>query len=255
MARVKVKDILAYADGVCAAGRFDDYPMAHNGLQFGDGSGYVDKIACAVDAGLAEFKAVAKIGTGLLVVHHGLYWDFPLPIVGSRFEKVRVLAENKINLYSQHLPLDAHPELGNNAQIAKALKVKAVGTCGNFGGCDIAAVAEAPKGGRRALAGRLKKLFPKTFKAIEFGSDSFEKFAICSGSSGEIVAHLKSYGVDTLVCGELRQRHYTAAQEQGLNLYPCGHYCTEVFGVKALCEAISKEFGIPFSFIPMGNPL
>lgn len=255
MSGVKVSEIESYVRRLCMADEYADDARAFNGLQFGDCEAPVGSIACAVDAGIAECRAAAEMGADLLLVHHGLFWDFPFPITGARYEKISLLAGGGVAVMSMHLPLDAHHEIGNNAQIAKALGLKRVGSCGEVAGRGIGALAEVPEGGRSEFADRLKRLFPDTYKAIEFGSDDFRRAAICSGSSGDLVARLREYGVDTLVCGELRQHHYLLAQELKLNLYPCGHYATETFGIKSLCAAVSDKFDIPWQFIPSDNPL
>lgn len=251
---VKLEKIVDFANELCLAKNFNDYPAAQNGLQFPN-SGGVKKIACAVDAGLAEFKAAAEMGADFLIVHHGLYWDFPMPIVGARYEKISTLVRADIALFSMHLPLDAHKKIGNNAQIAEALGLKIVGTCCNYGGGDIGMIVEPPKGGRAAFAALAKKLFPQSFKAIEFGSDKPKRIVICSGSCGDVVPLMPEMGVDTLLCGELREHHFGVAQDLHLNLYPCGHYATETFGVKALAAELAKKFSLSYTFIPAENPL
>lgn len=158
-------------------------------------------------------------------------------------------------VYAVHLPLDAHPQIGNNILIAQALNLTPVGGCFEHAGKQIGVLAEAPKAGISELERRLKSLFPSTYKQIQFGSITPSKIAICSGSCGDAVALLPEIGVDTLICGELRQRHYTMAQELRLNLYPCGHYATECFGIMALGELLAKRFGLECDFIEMSNPL
>lgn len=254
MKQTTLAQIADFASKLCRANLYKDYEPAHNGLQV-ENSGKVSKIACAVDAGLFEIQAAAEARADLLIVHHGLFWDFTPPIVGATYEKISTLIKNDIALFAMHLPLDRHPEIGNNAQIAKALNLDVVGTCCPFGGADIAMKAKSPKGGREEIAKRLQGLFPDTFKAIEFGSDKPKNVVICSGSSGDVVPHLHEIGADTFICGELRQRHYSMAQELKLNLYPCGHYATETFGVRAFTAEIAKKFKLEHAFIYTENPL
>ncbi len=251
---VALCEVVDFLDTITGSKDFPDFPAARNGLQF-ENSGGVARIACAVDAGLAEIKAAENIGADLLIVHHGMFWSDIVPFVGANYEKVRALVDGGIAVYSCHLPLDAHPQFGNNVLIAKALNLKVSGSCFPYEENDLGVLAEVPKEGRRELSGRLAKLFPDTFKAIEFGSDFPSKVAICSGSCGDVVPELAKAGTDTLVCGELRQRHFSMAQELGLNLYPCGHYATETFGVMALAELAANRFGLKCDFIEMRNPL
>ena len=154
-----------------------------------------------------------------------------------------------------HLPLDAHDKIGNNVLLANALDLKIKGRCFEHEGKNIGVLVETPQGGIQQLETRLQNLFPLTYKAIRYGTEKPKNIAICSGSCGDVVPMLKSMGIDTLICGELRQKHFTMAQEMGLNLYPCGHYATERYGVMALGEAAAEKFSIPCSFIEMPNPL
>ncbi len=209
----------------------------------------------AVDAGRAEIEQAASLGADLLIVHHGMYWDVPVPMVGANFKKIKTLVDNDIAVYSMHLPLDAHDKIGNNVLLANALDLKIVGRCFVHEGKDIGVIASGVKGGARELENRLANLFPNTFKSMAFGSDNPEKIAICSGSCGDVVPTLRAQGIDTLICGELRQRHFTMAQEMELNLYPCGHYVTERFGVMALGELVAEKFSLCANFIEMPNPL
>lgn len=251
---VALSEVVAFADKFCGKSEFRDFDGAFNGLQF-QNSGTVLRVASAVDAGLWEIRQAAALGANLLVVHHGLYWDAPIPVVGANYEKIRALLDADMAVYSMHLPLDAHPKIGNNKLLADALDLEISGGCVEVEGKDIGVTATVPKGGRAELERRLKNLFADTYKGFSFGSENPKKIAICSGSCGDVVAHLPELGFDTLVCGELRERHFTMARDMGLNLYPCGHYATERFGAMALAETIAEKFGLKTNFIETGNPL
>lgn len=250
----KLKEIVDFLNDYTRLNCFSDFPGSYNGLQF-ENSGKVLKIAAAVDGGIAEVKAAAKWGADLLMVHHGMYWTLPIPVVGGYYEKFKTLIQSDMAVYSCHLPLDAHREIGNSALIAKALGLNISGTCFNYEGEDLAIVADMPSGGRAELARRLKKLFPKTYKAFEFGSKNSKKLVICSGSGASSLAHLPLENFDTMICGELKQGQYVYAQENSLNVYPCGHYATEVFGIDALARLASQKFGLEYKFIKSENPL
>jgi len=158
-----------------------------------------------------------------------------------------------LSLYSSHLPLDAHPAIGNNALIAQDLGLKVVDWFVDYEGLPIACICKGIS--RATLRKRLKSSYPQTFKGIEFGSANPKRIAILSGSGRSALDHLKAEGCDTLITGELREEHFNEAHEQGWNLYPCGHYATETWGVKALAAAVAAEFGVKWEFIPTGNPL
>lgn len=251
---VKLVDVVKFMDDFCGKNSVKDFSPAHNGLQFAN-SGKVVKIATAVDAGIAEVIEASKLGANLLLAHHGMYWDVPIPVVDSNYEKIKTLINSDIAVYAMHLPLDAHDKIGNNVLIAKALKLKVIDRCFEYEGTKIGVVASGFKGGRAELEKRLKNVFGSTYKEIKFGSDNPKKIAICSGSCGDVLPMLKSIGVDTLICGELREHHFSVAQALNLNLYPCGHYATERFGISALGEVVAKKFLLDCQFIEMNNPL
>lgn len=240
-------DIVNFCDNRVKKTEYIDFPEAKNGLQVAN-NGKVTKIGAAVDAGLIPFQKAIEAKVDFLIVHHGLFWDPPFPITGANYEKLNLLFKNNVAIYSSHLPLDAHREIGNNILITKALELKQVDWFLEFHGIQLGVIAEAPKN-RNELKHKLQHLFPKTFKAIEYGSPEPKKIAISSGSGNSVVAELLKTNIDTLITGELKQHHFNMAQELRLNLYPCGHYATEVFGVQALAQEVAKKFALPYEFI------
>lgn len=155
---VKLSEVVEFLDEFCGVSKMRDFPPAHNGLQF-ENSGNITRIAAAVDAGGSEIGIAAHLGANLLIVHHGLFWNPPEPVVGGVYEKVKTLIDGDIAVYSVHLPLDAHDTIGNNVLIARALGLKIVDRCFECEGAKIGVVAEAPKGGRAELASKLAGLF------------------------------------------------------------------------------------------------
>jgi len=249
-----LNDIIASLDQRTRRREIADFPGAENGLQLANTSGEVRKIGAAVDAGLEPFRRAAAAGVDLLVVHHGMFWSPLQPLTGHRFEKVRLAIESNLAVYSSHLPLDAHPEIGNNASLARLLGLEVVDWFVEHEGTPIAAIAQGP-GHRTELAKRLREAFPGTFTAIEYGSGRPERVAILTGSGRAAIKEMPARGIDTLVTGELRQEHYNLAQEQRLNLYPCGHYATETFGVTNLARETAGKFELDYQFIPTDCPL
>jgi dinuclear metal center YbgI/SA1388 family protein len=248
----KLSDIVAYCDRRTRMRAFKDAPGAFNGLQVGNG-GTVTHIGAAVDAGVVPFRKAVAAGVDFLIVHHGMYWDMPRALTGPARSRVETLVLGNCALYSSHLPLDSHPRIGNNALIARQLGLRpARGFVWNEGG-DIGRIAPS-RVPRAALRRRLQSLYPRVV-AIEFGSARPPRVAICSGSGNGAMRALLDEGVDTLVTGELREEWFNVAQEQGLNLYLCGHYATEVHGVRALAAEVSAKFGLPWEFIATENPL
>ncbi|HEY1847695.1 MAG TPA: Nif3-like dinuclear metal center hexameric protein [Opitutaceae bacterium] len=248
----RLKDLVAYCDRRTRVAAFKDAPGAFNGLQFGN-DGRVTRIGAAVDAGLVPFRKAASARVDFLIVHHGMFWDMPRPFTGPVRARLEALARANCAVYSSHLPLDSHPSIGNNALLAAELGLSArQGFIPNSGG-PIGRVA-ASRLTRAALRGRLEKRYKRVI-AIECGSSKPRRVAFCSGGGNEAMARLAESGADTLVTGELREEWYNVAEEQGYNIYLCGHYATEVHAVRALAAELSAKFGLPWEFIATENPL
>lgn len=244
--------ISRFCDTLTHRKKIKDFEGAKNGLQF-SGRKQVRKIGAAVDAGAEVFKLARQRGIDFLIVHHGIHWRPVSPLKAVQKLRRAALTKHQLSVYSSHLPLDAHPTIGNNALIAQDLGLKIIDWFVDFEGTPIACVCQGIA--RATLARQLKRSYPATFKAIEFGSARPAKIAILSGSGRSALPYLKSVGCDTLITGELREEHFNESQEQGWNLYPCGHYATETWGVKALAMAVAQEFQLPWEFIDTANPL
>lgn len=250
----KLSNIVEFCDTYTLQSTIKDFPGAYNGLQI-ENTGKVTKIAATVDAGQIPFEQAIAAKADFLICHHGIFWNAPIPLTKSHYKKVKTAIDGNLAVYSSHLPLDCHSKIGNNALLAEALELDRIGNFLPYEGTSIATIASGPDGGRQELAKRLKVLFPDTCQAIEYGSQHPEQIAILTGSGQSAVDQLQANGIDTLITGELRQHHFNMAQELSLNLYPCGHYATETFGVKALAKKVSKEFDIGWCFIETACPL
>ena len=249
-----LKEIVTFCDQRVCRGEINDFEGAHNGLQL-ENNGSVSKIGASVDAGQRPFEDAIAVGVDFIICHHGMFWTHPIPVVGSNHIKVKSALDGNLAVYGAHLPLDCHPEIGNNALLAKALGLDKVDTFLNYEGTDMATITLGPDGGREELSKKLKELFPKSYQSIEYGSVQPKRIGILTGSGQSAVPHLLENDIDTLITGELRQHHFNMAQELGLNLYPCGHYATEVFGVKALAEEVAQKFQLPWVFLEQPCPL
>jgi dinuclear metal center YbgI/SA1388 family protein len=247
-----LSDLVTYCDERTRRSAYKDAPGAFNGLQLAN-NGRVTKIGAAVDAGLVPFQKAVAAGVDFLIVHHGMYWDMPRPLTGPVYDRLVTLIGGNCALYSNHLPLDGHPELGNNALLARQLGLSPDRPFLVRDGEPIGRIA-ARTGPRSALRAQLEKLYGRVI-AIEYGSDAPQSVAFRSGSGNSAIPELLPAGVDTLVTGELREEWFNTAQEQKLNLYLCGHYATEVHGVKALASELAAKFNLPWEFIPTDNPL
>ena len=248
----KLDDLVSYCDQRTRRAAFKDFPGACNGLQVAN-DGRVTKIGAAVDAGLVPFEKAVESGVDFLIVHHGLFWGGVQPLTGPVYGRFAALVRGNCAVYSSHLPLDAHEEIGNNVLLARQLGLKprrpflfheseAIGWI-------------APNKLKRAqLQARLEELYPRVV-TIDCGAAAPRQVAFCSGSGNSAVPQLAAAGVDTLITGELREEWFNYAQEHRLNLICCGHYATEMHGVKALAAELARKFRLQWEFIETDNPL
>ena len=246
-------DIVEYCDNLTNRRGITDFPGANNGLQL-QNNGMVSRIGAAVDAGLVPFQMAVEAGVDLLIVHHGLFWSTPESYTEVLYRKLKLAMDNNLAVYSSHLPLDAHQEIGNNRLLADALGLEPLSWFLSHEDTPIALLAKLPVD-RESLKDRLRDEFGQGFTAIEYGSSHPERIAILTGSGRSALPHLKENGTDTLITGELRQEHFNLAQEEGLNLYLCGHYATERYGVRALADKVASEFDLPHDFLQTPCPL
>ncbi len=249
----KLQDIVDFCNKITRRDEIADFTGANNGLQL-QNNGEVNRVGAAVDAGRFPFEKAIEQGIDLLIVHHGLFWNTPTHYSGPLYDKLKLAMDNNLAVYSSHLPLDAHPEIGNNRLLAKALDLDPIDWFLHHEGTPIALLAKAPSS-RDELKARLQKEFGENITAIEFGSKNPDKVAVLTGSGRSALDEMKAMGTDTLITGELRQEHFNLAQEQGFNLYPCGHYATERYGVTALADLVSAEFNLESTFIQTNCPL
>ncbi|HEX9048411.1 MAG TPA: Nif3-like dinuclear metal center hexameric protein [Verrucomicrobiae bacterium] len=247
MAKASLNSIVDYCDRVLRTRDIGDYDGAVNGLQAAN-SGAVTRIAATVDASLATVKLAIAAKADLLIVHHGLFWSKSHPWTGKRYELIRLLVENNVAIYSSHLPLDAHPKLGNNAQLAAALGWKKLTPFFESHGQTIGFQTQT-KISRRDLAAKLQSRLGTQPKVIPGGSEFCQRIGIVTGGAGGDLKQAASEGADTFITGEGAHWTYALAEELGLNVFYGGHYATETFGVKALAADLSKKFRLPWTFL------
>lgn len=228
---------------------FPDYPNALNGLQV-DGPAEVHRLAVAVDASEATIRQALTREPQLLLVHHGLFWDGFGPLTGPRFRKVEALVRGKMALYSLHLPLDAHPVLGNCAGLCRAMGMEPKGTFGDFKGRDVGWWADASLN-RDVLAERVSGAVGGKVRLIPGGPEVVERVGVLTGGGASALREARERGLDALVTGEGAHHHYHEAMELGVNLYLGGHYSTETFGVKSLGEVLSEKFDLEWEFLDL----
>jgi dinuclear metal center YbgI/SA1388 family protein len=184
----------------------------------------------------------------LLLVHHGLFWGPAHPWTGRKYALLRRLLENNLAVYSSHLPLDAHPKLGNNAQLCAALGLKPLRPFFVTHGQPIGFQARTGIS-RTELAARLARATGAKPRVLPGGKSRCERIGVVTGGAGGDLKQAAAEGVDTFITGEGPHWTYALAEELGLNVLYGGHYATETFGVKALAAELSEKFKVPWRFL------
>jgi dinuclear metal center YbgI/SA1388 family protein len=247
MSKTGLGALVRYCDRLLRSEQVQDYERAANGLQVENG-GTVTRIAAAVDATLATVRLAVEAKADLLLVHHGLFWEPAHPWTGKRRELIRCLIEHDLAVYSSHLPLDAHPRLGNNARLCAALGLKNLRPFYLDHGLFLGFQAKAMVS-RADLVGRLRRATGMEPRLVPGGPETCCRIGVVSGGAGDGLKKAAEEGVDTYVTGEGPHWTYGLAEELGVNILYGGHYATETFGVKALAEHLSARFKLPWTFL------
>lgn len=226
---------------------------SHNGLQV-ENSGRIRRVCVGVDASMAFFERAAERKADLVICHHGLSWGDSLKrITGLHYRRVKFLMDHDMALYACHLPLDAHPVFGNNAQICKGFGLQRLKLFGLYHGVPLGFSGVLPKAVRYDdFKKRAHRLFGNTTCTLDFGKREVRTVAVVSGGAADQVAEAGQKGIDVYVSGEPKLVAHHLAQEYGINAIFGGHYATEVFGVKAVAGLLKKQFRIEVDFIDMG---
>lgn len=244
MRTVQLDEVLDYLDEYLDIDSIPDAEVALNGLQV-ENSGVVSSFVTAVDASQQTIdRVVAECERGtLLLVHHGLFWDGNQPMTERRYRRMKSLLDHDIAVYSAHIPLDAHEEVGNNAVLARMLGILDPVPFDLYRGMPFGAAGHLIMS-RDALAARLTELLGGRVHLIPGGPETTTRVGIITGAAGGRIAAAADAGLDTFITGE--GVHHTAfdALELGVNVLYAGHYATETVGVKALGEHLAERFGL-----------
>ena len=245
---MRLDDLAGYLDAYLRlSDEVADPPEALNGLQVANG-GEVTRLAAAVDLCEATITMAADAKADLLLVHHGLFWGGLRPLVGPAYRRVAALVSRNIAVYAAHLPLDRHPDVGNNACLARLLDVAQRGEFGSYHGAPIGVWGELDVS-RDDLAGSLTKTLGASVRLLPFGPKQVRRVGIVTGAGGSLIPQAAAGGLDTFITGEGPHWSYFDAEELKLNVYFAGHYATETLGVKALAEHVSRKYSIPWVFL------
>jgi dinuclear metal center YbgI/SA1388 family protein len=240
-----------YLDEFLRIGEVPDEPNALNGLQV-ENVGKVSRIVAAVDASLETIESASfhdPADPVLLLVHHGLFWDGNLPLTGRRYRRVRALLERGMALYAAHLPLDVHPEVGNNAVLARELGLRMPAPFDSYRGTPLGVqgVLE-PAEPRDGFVARVEQLLGNRARLVPGGPTQARRVGIITGAAGGRIAAAQAAGIDTYLTGEGAHHTYFDAMELGVNVIYAGHYATETVGVKALAAHLGARFDLPWEF-------
>ncbi|WP_447073013.1 Nif3-like dinuclear metal center hexameric protein [Shewanella indica] len=233
--------------------QFRDY--APNGLQV-EGKAEIRKIVTGVTACQALIGRAVEAGADALLVHHGFFWkNEPEVLTGMKRRRIKTLLLNDINLFGYHLPLDAHPMLGNNAELGRVLGViepEAVETVAQ--GLLWQGVLDSPMTAKD-LSAMLEQCLGQVPLHLDGGDRSIQKLAWCTGGAQDYIDTAAALGVDAFISGEVSERTFHSAVEQGIHYFSAGHHATERFGIKALGEHLAHEFELEHEFIDIPNPV
>lgn len=220
-----------------------------NGLQV-QGPAEVSKVGLAVDACMAVYGKAADHGCQMLLVHHGMIWGGLRSLTGSAFNHLRFLIQNGIGLYAVHLPLDLHPEAGNNICLARLLGLSAVVPFGNYKGIDIGFAGVLPQRAATAeIAGLLQEGLGGPVQTLSFGKEHNGTVGIVSGDGSDCLGEAIEKGIDCFITGEPDHRNHHQALEANLNVIYCGHYHSEQLGVKEVGRVLAHHFGVETVFL------
>lgn len=247
--------LIAHLDALLEPAAFRDY--GPNGLQV-PGAAEVTRVVSGVSAHRELIESAIARRAELVLVHHGLFWEsMPPGLTPTLAGRLRLLFRHDVNLAAYHLPLDAHPELGNNALLASALgcerhesfaemRGRPIGRIGEMGGDGIPAAELFAR--VRAVTGRE----PLVFAA---GPERVRRIGIVSGGAAKVLPEAVALGLDAFLTGEPAEPVMAEAREAGIHFIAAGHYATETFGVKALGERLAESFGVEHVFVDVPNPI
>ncbi|HZG34879.1 MAG TPA: Nif3-like dinuclear metal center hexameric protein [Gaiellaceae bacterium] len=243
-------DLVRYANELLDVARFPEYGPP--GLQV-VGAAEVRKLACGVSASRELFERAAAAGAQLVLVHHGLFWrNEPVWIDARQRGRLEALFAADLSLLAYHLALDAHPEIGNNALLARALGVEVDGPFADVGQGGCLREAWELDGFlariRDAVGGREPLVFP-------YGPERIQRVAICSGGAASLLLQAAHEGYDLFLTGEAGEPSLHAARELGIHFVAAGHYATERLGVQELTRRLAREFDLEWEFVELPNPV
>lgn len=247
---IPLDELVRYTDALLDVGAYSDY--CPNGVQV-EGGAEVHRIVSGVTACQALIDAAAAAGAELLLVHHGWFWrGEDARVVGMKRNRLKPLLAHDITLLAYHLPLDGHPELGNNARLGRLFGWE---SAGRFGEAGLALWAELDEpASLDALAGRVAGVLGRRPQVVAGSDRPVRRIGWCSGGAERYLAAAAALGLDAFLSGELSEPTAHVARELGIHYLAAGHHATERYGVQALGEHLADRFGLEHRFIDIDNP-
>lgn len=251
---IRRNDLMQYLNDLLLIDKFVDY--CPNGLQV-EGCDRISKIITGVSACQALLQKALDSKADALIVHHGYFWKNEASVIrGTKRVRLATLLSNELNLFAYHLPLDAQPRFGNNAQLAQHLDLNITDHIDVGGNPGILYMGElkAPMPGD-AFAQLIRQRFNREPLYIPANSPIVKRIAWCSGAGQDLIEQAINLGVDAYLTGEVSERTVHLARESGIHFYSAGHHATERYGVKALGEHLQARFKLEHEFIDIANPV
>ncbi len=235
-------ELKTYLDELLDIAKFDDVSL--NGLVV-EGRKEVKTVGLSVDTSISAIEMAIEKNVDFIIVHHGLYWGKPLPIIGALYKKLQLFTQSGIGLYVAHLPLDGHPVYGNNREGIKLFspddeeQVLDIGFKGRF---------RVPRKREEILRVCKEKINPHTI-LWDFGPEDVEEFVFISGDALSMLPKVIELGIKTYITGEPKHSLFLVAEEERVNVFLTGHYMSETLGIKALGRHLEEKFGLRTIFL------
>lgn len=247
-------EILAWCEQTLQVSQFKDY--CPNGLQI-EGKAEVQTLVSSVTASQAAIEQALDLRADALLVHHGYFWKGePSPLIGIKGKRIKQLMQANVSLIAYHLPLDAHPTLGNNAALAELLGIKITGALdsserfpiGNVGELETALTPDQ-------FTQRISDVLGQQPIHIASGKSTIQKVGFCTGGAQDFLYKAAALDCEAYISGEVSERTYHEALEYGVDYFAAGHHATERYGVQRLAEALVKQFQLTHHYVELPNPI
>jgi len=250
---MKRSELLAFINQYLKIDDFND--LCPNGLQV-SGADRVTKIVTAVSASVELFNKASGLKADTIIVHHGIIWNFERPCyTGGYRERLKLLLCNNLNLFAYHIPLDAHPEIGNNAQLARLFGLNEIQPFGDYKGNDIGVMGEIDPVNCELFFGKIEDALGRKPVIFPYGPAEISRIGIMSGGAQKEIGQAVRAGLDVFITGEVSEHIMHYAQEENIHFISAGHYATERLGILALGELLKNTFGLAVEFIEIENPV